>query len=467
MKQNNIHFMGIGGSGISGISVLAKKRGYNVSGCELEKYTDYLEKVISANIGVEYDHSYKHLKNIDLLVVSPAILFQIPDHPEVIEAKKRNILLTWEAFLGKYLMKDKEVICVAGTHGKSTTTAITSLIFEKAGKDPNVVLGAKIKELNGNFRYGKGNIFITEADEFYNNFLNYSPSAIILNNIEFDHPDFFKSYNDVVNSFVKFVKRLSGKKVLIINQDSPGIKNLMRKLDQSILKDLNVYGYTFKDKPETRLDNSVKITIDKKDEYRTVFSLSSTLFQFKDKFSLSVPGEFNVANASGAIILSKLYGIEDAVIKQVLAGFRGIGRRLELIGDKNGIAVYDDYAHHPTAIKATISALRQIYPKNRIWAIDEPHSFSRTKALLKDYKGVFDSADRVVIGPIFKARDNVDFGVDGDSIVKSAGHKNSVYLNEFTKITDLIKNESKTGDVILVMGAGKSYLWAKEIIKNI
>ena len=185
-----------------------------------------------------------------------------------------------------------------------------------------------------------------------------------------------------------------------------------------------------------------------------------------EKFSLRIPGVHNVSNALGVITVAKYLGIKADVINRVFSNFDGIGRRLELIGEKSGIKVYDDYAHHPTAIKATIEALRQKYPHNKVWAIIEAHGFARTKALLGEYKGAFDNADEVIIGPIFKARDAQNFGVSEKSIADISEHKNISYIKNLGEIIDNVKHDAVSGDVVLVMGAGESYKWAREIYKS-
>ncbi len=387
--------MGVGGSGMAGVAKLALRMGYEVTGCDLETG----------------GHDVKHLTNIDLLVVTPAVYYQNSKHPELLEGKKRGIVLTWQEFLGKYLHKGKKVICVAGTHGKSTTTAMVGKLLEDAGLDPLVNLGANYKDWNGGARYGKGVYFVTEADEFYDNFLNYHPEIIILNKVEFDHPDYFKSEKQMRESYKKFVANLVGKKILITQKDS-----------------------------------------------------------LHKKFNLKVFGEYNQQNANMAYALGKKLGIKDEVIIKSLESFPGLERRMELISkddginpDLIGVKVYDDYAHHPTAIKATLDALREKYPKSRIWAIVEPHGYNRTHALLKKYKGVFQSADKVIIGPIFKARDSKTFGMTPEKIAKISKHPNIQAMHDINEIIGNLKFEIGNYDAVVVMGAGKSNLWAKEI----
>ncbi len=415
--------MGVGGSGMAGISYLASRMGYEVTGCDIEEQTAYSSKFF-------HGHSPDHLKNTDLLVVTPAVYFRKSKDSELLEGEKRNMILSWQEFLGKYLHKGKKVICVAGTHGKSTTTAMAGKLLEDAGLDPLVNLGANYKDWNGGARYGNGDYFITEADEFYDNFLNYHPEIIILNNVEFDHPDYFKSEKQIFESYKKFIGNLTGEKVLIVNSDSFGVQILLKEIDTSKIK---IIKYSLKD---TNIDLHLKVI-----------------------------GKHNIANALGIIALGKYLKIDSKLVIKSLEAFSGIERRIELILEKNGIKVYDDYAHHPTAIKVTLEALRENNKGKRIWAVYEAHSYSRTKALLLNYKNVFDSADKIVIGPIFKARDTETFGISEESIKKASEHKDALCFTDASKIFKHLKENLKKGDIVIVMGAGKSYLWAKEIVK--
>lgn len=398
-KIKKIHFLGVGGSGISGVFMLASKMGYDVTGCDLESATAYGKNILKG-------HSASHLDGTDLLVVTPAVLFQDPKNQEVFAAKKKGMLMTWQEFLGKILLKDKKIIAIAGTHGKSTTTAMAGKLLTDNGFDPIVVIGAKVPEWGGNARFGEGEYAVIEADEFNNNFLNYSPDIEIINNIEFDHPDFFQSEKEVFESFEKFKKKLKGDKILITSEDSP-----------------------------------------------------------HKKFRLKVLGEHNQENANMVYVLGKKLGISDEEIVKSIESFEGIGRRMELIADESGTKVYDDYAHHPTAIKTTLEGLRKEYPYAKILALVEPHGYKRTKALLSKYKGVFDSVDKVFVGPIFKARDMEDPSITPEKVAESSGHKNISAFSDFEELFRNLKLEIRNSDyeVVVVMGAGKSYLWARKI----
>jgi UDP-N-acetylmuramate--alanine ligase len=388
MSKKYVHFMGINGSGAMGVADLARKMGYKVTGCDLK------------NGG----HDKKHLIGADLLVVSPAVFYNKKKDPELILGLKRKIVMTWEKFLGTVLLKDKKLICIAGTHGKSTTTAMVAKMMIDAGMDPIVVIGAYVPEWDGNSRFGKGEYAVVEADEFNNNFLNYNPDIIILNNIEFDHPDFFKNESEVRNSFQEFIKRLRGEKVLITEEDS----------------------------------------LDK-------------------RFNLKVLGEHNQKNANMVYVLGKKLGIGDEEIVSSIENFNGIGRRMELVGEKNGVKVFDDYAHHPTAIKTTLEGVRKEFPNEKILAIIEPHGYKRTKALLSQYQGVFDSVDGVIIGPIFKARDVVDKSISPELVAKTSKHSNIQTVSDIDELTDKWKMVNGKYDIVVVMGAGESNIWAQKI----
>lgn len=464
LQMKKVHFIGIGGSGISACAMLAYNMGWQVSGCDLQADTPYLKSIKAVGIRVDIGQSKEHIaSDLDCIATTPALFFLNNDHPETVAAREIKKLVTWEEFLGNKLMKEKKTIAIAGTHGKSTTTALLALILEEAKKDPSVMIGAKVPKWDANYRYGKSELFVVEADEFYNNFLHYNPDVIILNNIEFDHPDFFENEEKVFEAFANFIKKLKGEKKLIVNQDSEGIKKLFDRIG-TFQDSLKVYGYTFLDNPVLKFPNSTKIAIIKRNESESTFSVSSDSLNFTESYTLKIPGDYNIANAAGAILFSKLYTISHAVIKKVLPSFNGIGRRLEYVGEFSKVKIYDDYAHHPTAIAATLSALRQKYPKNRIWAVVEPHTFSRTKALLALYENVFSLADKVLIAPIFKSRDKQTFGITQKSIIDVAKHPDIISFENSVMIVDYLKKHCQKDDVVLVMGAGESYKIARDLV---
>ena len=396
-----IHFMGIGGSGMASAAAIAKAYGYEISGCDLKTG----------------GHSPDHLQNIDILCVSPAIFFQNNNHPEVELARQKNILMTWQGFMGKYLNSDKFVICVAGTHGKSTTTAMVGKLLEQSGLDPTVEFGA-----NNGHRIGKSKYFVTEADEFYSNFLHYHPDIVILNNIELDHPEYFDTIENMLDIFQKFIDQIKPGGTLIYNTDSPLIRKL--KLPKN--------------------------------------SIPYSISEFPKDLILKVPGVHNKANAMGVIKLAEILKIN---YKKTLENFSGIDRRLQELDTVNGITVIDDYANHPTAFQSNIKALREKYSGKPIWVVIEPHTFSRLRAVLPDLAPALKDADHVIISKIFASREADPGDFSGADIAKAI--PGALYLPEFSSIIQYLISNIQPQSVILVMGSGNSDKLAREILQRL
>lgn len=440
---------------MSAAAALAINAGYKVDGCDLQEKTPYIEKLIN-EIDIKLGHSPEHLEGRDILVVTPAVYFTKPVPEEIRNAKT---VITWQNFLGSYLANGKKVISIAGTHGKSTTTALLSLVFEKAKKDPSVMVGAKLLSWGTNYRSGKSDLFIVEGDEFYDNFLSYAPDALIINNIEFDHPDYFKNEKAVFLSFKKHIKSLKGKRLLVYNYDSENLRNLVSSLKE---ENINTISYSLNNR-----EADIYTHIISKDINGTKFEVISNKLNLKYKFAVNLCGDFNVSNALGVIAVSTVYSIKPSVINSVLSRYKGLGRRMELIGKPCGVLVYDDYAHHPTKVRETLKAIRQKHPQSKIIAVIEPHSYSRTKALLNGYKGAFATADRVLIAPIFKARDNSNFGVSEKSIVEVSGHQNITIAGSVRDALNQLTEFVKKGDIVIVMGAGESYKLAEKLVAEL
>ena len=333
--------MGIGGSGMSAVAQIAHNEGYEVSGCDLSLDSPYISKIKSLKLKIYKGHNQSHLDNIDILTVTPAVFYQSPNSSEFAIAEKREIALTWQDFMGTYLHKNKFLICVAGTHGKSTTTALAGLLLESAGLDPTVEVGATVKSWQNNVRLGKSKYFISEADEFHDNFKTYVPDVILLTLVEFDHPEYFGTPDNMLACYQHFINRLKPCGIVIFNADSP----LSRKLQF----------------PQT--------------------SVPYHLYDFPDDLKLPQPGNHNKLNALAVLKLAEFLKLDRSITYSTLKSFSGIERRLDLLGEKQGIRVYDDYANHPSSFAATISALREIYPDKHLLAVIEPHTFSRLRVL--------------------------------------------------------------------------------------
>lgn len=419
--------MGIGGSGMSAVAQIAKAQGYQVSGCDLTLDSPYIDKVKNLGIQVIAGHNSSHLKNIDILAVTPAVFYISDNHPETAIAREKNVLMKWQDFMGQYLHQDKYLICVAGTHGKSTTTALAGLLLEAANLDPTVEVGATIKAWHNNVRIGSGNYFISEADEFHDNFATYHPDIIILTLVEYDHPEYFGSIEKMLTCYQRFIDRLKPGGVVIYNANSP----LAHKL--------------------TYPKNSIPYN----------------LADFPPDLILSQPGNHNKLNALAILKLGNHLAINQKTTYSVLQNFTGLDRRLDLIGEKRGIFVYDDYANHPSSYSATISAIKELHPDSQVWAIIEPHTFSRLRVMLEELPDSVKDADHVLVSQIFASREKDPGDFTGHDIVTAMHHPHSRYAPEFSKICSILKSEAKTTDVILVMGSGNSHKLARQILSEL
>ena len=429
--MTKVHFMGIAGSGASAAAEIAKSQGFEVSGCDLS-----LE-----------GHSSKHLNshmssgNVDILAITPAVLSFDPNNPEVAEAKKIGIpVMTWQAFTGKYLLKDKFVIAVTGTHGKSTTTAMIAKVLEEANLDPTVLLGAILPEWKTNYRFGKSKYFIIEADEAYDNFLNYKPDISVITNIEMDHPEYFKDLHAVKESFKKFL--LQTKKTIIANISDPNIADVLKVV--------------------------MKTSSGQTSDDRQLFINYLDYSKNEINFPLKIPGEFNKLNTKAAFQVGLLLGIDTAIIRKSLSNFTGVGRRFERLGNYKGREVYSDFGHHPTEVKATMQAAREKFPNQYIWLIFQPHMFSRTKGLFKEFAEVFKNlpVNQALILDIYPSRE-VDTGLVSSQELVDAVNDNKVdYISGVEELKEILNKEIRPGDIIFFMGAGDIDKIARDLLSS-
>ena len=399
-----VHFLGIGGSGASAAAALAQAQGFEVAGCDLEPNNEFTSTF--NNDQLLKGHSASHIKeDTYLLIITPAILSLDPNNPELITAKEKNIpIMTWQQFLGKHLTKDKFIIAVCGTHGKTTTTAMIAQMLEDARLDPTAILGAIVPKWKTNYRVGMGKYFVVEADEFNDNFLHLKPNITVVTNIEMDHPEYFKDFEAVKKSFDKFKKQ--SKKII--------------------------------DKPNSKLIN----------------------------FPLKVPGDFNISNASLAYQIGLLLDINPQIIKQSLQNYSGVGRRFEYIEMYKSAKVYSDFGHHPTEIKVTLQAAREKFPKERILVIYQPHMFSRTKAFFEDFVKVFKEApvDKIFIMDIYPSREVDTSLVTSKQLIKATNKSTVLYIGNASETLEKLKPEIQSGDVLLFMSAGDTDKLARELV---
>ena len=467
-KKLHVHFMGIGGSGMAPIAVIAKKSGFEVTGCDCNDKSYYSDALKSSGIEIMRGHNCEHLEGVDILAVTPAVFDINPDHPEIIEGRKRNILMTWQEFMGKYLQKDKYLIAVAGTHGKSTTTVLAGLALEAGGLDPIVEAGTIYRPWGGGFRISESKYFVCEADEFNCNFLNYSPSLIIINNIEMDHPEFFKDFTEFKEAFKNFIRNMNHPATLVVNEESEGIREVLAEMKNWLLeKKVKVIGYYMNHSFDFPFSIEYKGVINRFNESDTEFEVIGP--NMKESFKLGLLGAHNVSNSLGVLSAAADLGINTETLKPVFEKYKGIGRRTELVDQVNGIKVYDDYGHHPTAIASVLDTFRTTYPGSKIYAIVEPHQISRLRLFQEEFIEALSKADETIVTKTYVGREinkNLE-PVDMNAFISKVKAGKASYIEDMSEIADTISLKAKPGDIIVVFGAGNSYKFTKLIIERL
>jgi len=451
-----IHVIGIAGSGAAGAALLLHGAGAQVDGCDLDARSPYTPPLDAAGIAHAARHDPAHLDGVHRLAITPA-LRAVPDHVELAAARQRGIpVTTWQALLGELMARPGRIgLGVTGTHGKSTTTALLGHLLEVAGLDPTVEVGAFIDAWGASVRVGAGAPFLVEADEFGDNFLNYHPAGAIVTNVEMDHPDYFTDRAAVLDSFERFVRGMRSHaslqgRLLVISATDPGARELARRLggwDGRVIR-FGAGG-----------DAEAVDVVYERDG--TSFTL------FGRRWHTSLAGAHNVANATAALILARALSADLDRLEQGLRTFRGAGRRMQLMADTPSVTVYDDYGHHPTEVRAALAAARQkVGPDRRLWAVFEPHMYSRTALLLEEFSTAFTDANEVVIADIFASRDTPEAMAAtsaealADAIERASGIP-ALATGDVDATTDYVADHLADGDAVLVMGAGRSYRIAR------
>ncbi len=452
-KKINVHFIGINGSGISGVACIAKSKGFNVSGCDLNEKGNYTNQLIENKINISVGHNSNHLKGVDIVVVSPALLYK-DRYKEIEETKiamETRKTIKWQRFLGEYIMNRQNIVAVAATHGKTTITSLIGLMLERGNFDPTVFVGGIVKEWNRTYRVGESDYYVCEADEYDGNFLNYFPKYAILNNIEMEHPEIFADYKEYENNFRNFLETVQENGKVVFYYDDENIYNLITSmLDTFRKKNIKLIGYTFNTKLK-KIINDIKLIKIKKSGNQII--INDEIIEY------SILGGHNTKNISIASIMALEIGVKIQAIKDVAKNFTGSKRRMDLIFSNERIRLYDDYAHHHTQIGCTLKALKENLDKNeKLIAILEPHLISRIKNNTKEYKEALLLADYPIITKVFKSREN--FLPDLD--VKTLLNDNKIMcIENFNDIVDKVKQiiaeNPKKRFSIIVMGAGNSY----------
>lgn len=451
-KIKKLHFVGIGGIGMCGIAEVLHNQGYVVSGSDLAltEVTDHLQGL---GIKVYEGHRAENINSADCVVNSSAVH---DDNPEIIEARRRKIPVIRRAEMLGELMRLKFGVGVAGTHGKTTTTSMLGHIFVEAGLDPTVMVGGRVISFETTVKLGKGDLLIAEADEYDRSFLNLTPSVAVLTTLEADHLDYYKDLDEIKVAFTQFANKVPFYGTIHLNLDDSNLVSLI----PSLIRPIRTFG--LKAQADTRADNVQQTgTVTKFDVYHHGKHLGNV--------TLPKPGVFNVKNALAAISVALESELSFATIKKALENFRGVNRRFDLIGEKNGIKVYDDYAHHPTEIEVTLQAARIAF-KNRIIVVFQPHLFSRTRDFYQEFAKSLLTSDMLILAKIYPARELPIEGVTAKLISDACeqfGHKNVRHFDNVNEIPQYVASFALPGDVVFTIGAGDIYKTAPKILEAI
>ena len=442
-KYHHIHMIGIGGISMSAIAETLVLWGHKVTGSDLNS-SNITDMLIKNGIDVVIGHDYENAEKADMVVYTAAIS---ADDPEYLVAKVNNIPTVDRGTFVGYLTKIyKEAICISGTHGKTTTTSMIALCFLEAEKDPSIEVGALVKALNGNYRVGKSDYFILEACEYKANFLKSYPNAEVILNIDNDHLDYYKTFENIVHTFNQYASLLTEDGVLVTNADD---ENCLKLKNYTKAKFIT---YALNNKDADFTAENISFNNDgfpKFDVYKNGQNIGT--------LELSIAGMHNVSNSLATVAICDYYGIDINTIASALKKFEGAKRRLEFKGTmKNGtVSIFDDYAHHPSEIKATCNAIKN-KSYNESWVIFQPHTYSRTKSLLDDFAKALSGFDHILLVDIYAAREKDTLGVSSKDIetkIKELG-KPALYINSFENVASYLKDNVSNKDIVLTLGAG-------------
>ncbi|HZM22361.1 MAG TPA: UDP-N-acetylmuramate--L-alanine ligase [Anaerolineales bacterium] len=459
--MTHVHFIGIGGSGLSAIARLLLESGYTVSGSD-RTLTPFADEVRKVGAKVYIGHHPRNLAGADWVVRSSAIT---EDNVEIRAAKRTGIPVYKRAdFLGQ-LMSDKTGIAIAGTHGKTTTTAMTAWVLHELGREPSFIVGSVMNNLGVNARAGKGRLFVIEADEYDNMFLGLKPQIAVVTSVEHDHPDFFPTLESTYSAFEMFVDLLPPDGTLIACAEDVGAAALITHVRK---QGKNVVSYSVQGEMTINSPNWVQASR-LKPNYRGGFDfvVSSNLGSKGPEtieVSLQVPGEHNVRNALAVLATIDVLGLSSEKAVKALGEFTGTARRFQLRGEVDGISIIDDYAHHPTEIKATLAGARARYPERRIWAVWQPHTYSRTQTLFLEFARAFKDANEVIVTEVYAAREpKQDF--TSAEIVSTMPHLSARYIKSMPEVTKYLYKNLQAGDVVLVLSAGDADQISTDLLK--
>jgi UDP-N-acetylmuramate--alanine ligase len=442
LRLRRLHFVGAGGVGMSGLAeILLLSTPLEISGCDKER-SENTERLTALGAKIAYGHDAAHVEQADLVVVSSAIA---EGSPEVAAARRRGIPVIRRAEMLAEIMRLKQGIAVAGTHGKTTTTSLTGMVLTEAGFDPTIVVGGRVRILGTNARLGKGDFLVAEADEYDRSFLELTPVVAVVTNIEADHLDTYRDLADILEAFSIFANRVPFYGAVVACLDDPGVREILPRVKRRVV--------TYGESPEASL-RAGEIRLEASG---TTFEVWEGNTWSLGSVRLPLPGRHNVLNALAAIAVGRELSIPFPTIARALKDFTGVIRRFETKGERGGVLVLDDYAHHPTEIAATLAAARQVHPGRRLVALFQPHLYSRTRDFAEAFGRALLACDLAIVTDVYPSREKPIAGVTGDLVAEAArrvGHANVLYVPDKTMVVGELERVLKSGDLLLTMGAG-------------
>jgi UDP-N-acetylmuramate--alanine ligase len=453
LKKYHIHFVGIGGIGMSGIAELLLNLGYKVSGSDL-KASDITARLQALGGTIYEGHQADQISGADVIVTSSAVK---KDNPEVLAADHASIPVIPRAEMLAELMRLKYSVAIAGAHGKTTTTSIVASVLAHGGLDPTIVIGGKLKGIGSNAVLGQGDFIVAEADESDGSFLKFSPTIAVVTNIDREHLDFYADMDAIKSVFLNFIDRIPFYGLAILCLDNEPIQDLIPK----IKKRYTTYGMS------TQADFQIRdVEFEKRQSRFTVINRGQKL----GRITLNLPGLHNVYNATASIAVGIELDVPFAAIKGALETLEGVQRRLEIKGQVDGITVVDDYGHHPTEIKTTLDALEKCWPDKRKVVVFQPHRFSRTQALFDDFTRAFYQSDVLLVLPIYAASEPEIEGVTGQLLcegIQAHGHKEVIFAGRMKDAVAYLNKELKPGDILLTLGAGDVWKVGEQMLEEL
>jgi UDP-N-acetylmuramate--alanine ligase len=438
-KNQHIHFVGIGGIGMSGIAEVLLNLGYRVSGSDI-KHSDSTQRLASLGATIYYGHAREHVKDVDVVVMSSAVQ---AENPELIEAQERTIPVIPRAEMLAELMRLKYGIAVAGAHGKTTTTSLIAAVLAHGNIDPTVVIGGRLNITNTNAQLGAGEFLVAEADESDGSFLKLSPTIAVVTNIDREHLDYYRTIRDIKKTFLEFINKVPFYGVAIICLDNENLQSIIPKISKRFL----TYGC------------ASQADLQARDIVLQGFKNSFSVFyqeQLLGIITLRIPGMHNVYNALAAIGVGLELNLEFSIIQEALAQFSGVQRRFQIRGEQQGITWVDDYGHHPTEIKMTLKAAKDVW-QQRLVVVFQPHRYTRTRDLFREFMVSFYDADVLIVTDIYPAGEIPIAATSGAQFyegLKNYGYKDVTFIAQVEDVTAHLKGIVKNGDIVLTLGAG-------------